>query len=193
MESICVYCGASPGDDPAYTEAARSFGRLLAERGLRVVYGGGKVGMMGTVADAALDAGGEVVGVMPEALAESEQAHEGLTELHIVESMHERKRTMADESEGFVALPGGFGTLEEIVEVLTWAQLGIHEHPCGFLNVGGYYDELLSFFDYQHAEGFVSERHRGMVTVATDPEMLVERFEAYRPPRVRAEIDSDET
>jgi len=193
MESLCVYCGASEGTDPAYAEAARAFGAELAARDVTVVYGGGRVGMMGAVADAALDAGGEVVGVMPEALAEAEQAHEELTELHVVDSMHERKRTMAERAEGFVALPGGFGTLEEIVEVLTWAQLGIHDHPCGFLNVEGYYDDLLSFFDHQRSEGFVSERHRGMVTVADDPDSLLERFEAYRPPRVRAEIDPDES
>jgi uncharacterized protein (TIGR00730 family) len=193
MESLCVYCGSRAGDNPAYADAARSFGTLLAERGVTVVYGGGGVGMMGAVADAALDAGGEVVGVIPEALAAAEQAREGLTELLVVESMHERKRTMAERAEGFVALPGGFGTLEEIVEVLTWAQLGIHGKPCGLLNVAGYYDDLLAFFDHQHAEGFVDARHRGMVAVESDPEELLARFEAYRPPPVRAEVEPDES
>jgi len=192
MDSICVYCGSRPGADPAYTEAAAALGEALAEQDITLVYGGGHVGMMGTVADAVLDAGGEVVGVIPEALADAEQAHEGVTELLVVDSMHERKQTMADRSEGFVALPGGFGTLEEIIEVLTWSQLGIHRKPCGFLNVGGYFDDLFAFFDHQRNEAFVDERHREMVVVAAEPTDLLARFDAYEPPQVRAEVSSDE-
>lgn len=185
MDSLCVYCGSSPGERPAYLEAARELGRTLAEADVTLVYGGGNVGMMGAVADAVLDAGGDAHGVIPEALAGKEHAHPGLTELETVDSMHTRKARMVELADGFVALPGGFGTLEEIVEVLTWAQLGFHTNPCGFLNVDGYYDDLLAFFDHQHGEGFVSDDHRGMVVVADDADGLLADFEAYEPPRVK--------
>ena len=148
MKSVCVFCGSHPGDDPAYEEAARALGETLAAMGIELVYGGGHVGLMGAIADAALAAGGEVTGVMPRALVDREIAHTGLTRLHVVGSMHERKAMMSELSEGFVVLPGGSGTLEEFFKVLTWAQRGEHGKPCGLLNVAGYYDPLLAVFDH---------------------------------------------
>ena len=192
MNRICVYCGSRPGDDPAFMTAADSFGRLVADRGLGLVYGGGDVGLMGAVADGALDAGGEVIGVIPEALFEREVAHEGCTDLHVVDSMHTRKRRMADLADGFVALPGGFGTLEELVEMLTWAQLGFHADPCGLLNVTGYYDGLVSFFDAQVDAGFVEPAHRDLLTITDDPAELLARFEAYDPPEIERVVDESE-
>lgn len=193
MERVCVYCGSSSGSDPAYAEAARAFGRELAGRGVGLVYGGASVGIMGAVADSVLDAGGEAVGVIPEALEAKEQAHRGLTDLHVVDSMHARKQRMADLADGFVALPGGLGTVEEIFEVLTWAQLGFHRDPCGFLNVREYYADLVAFLDHATAQGFVSDSHRGMVVVEDDPATLLDRFEAYVPPAGKRWIDADET
>lgn len=178
---LCVFCGSSPGHDPVYTSTARDVGRLLARQGIGVVYGGGRTGMMGAVAEAALAAGGTVLGIIPEALLRREIAHEGLTELRVVRSMHERKQMMADESDGFLALPGGFGTFEEFCEILTWAQLGIHAKPCGLLNVAGYYDPLIALFDRAVAEGFLRKRHRALVVADTDPARLLAamaRFEA---------------
>jgi len=181
-ESICVFCGSGTGNDPAYVEAAEALGRLLAERGITLVYGGGHVGLMGVIADAALAAGGAVIGVMPKALVEREIGHRGLTKLHVVGSMHERKALMSDLSEGFIALPGGNGTLEEFFEVLTWAQLGEHEKPCGLLNAAGFYNPLLAVFDHMTKHGFVSEKHRELVLVEESPEPLLRAFEDYRPP-----------
>lgn len=185
MDRICVYCGSSEGRDPAYVDAARDLGRTLADRGIGLVYGGGRVGMMGVVADSVLDAGGDAYGVMPEALVEREIAHGELTELDVVDSMHARKERMARLADGFIALPGGFGTLEELVEMLTWAQLGFHRHPCGFLNVAGYYAQLVGFFDHQVEEGFVSTAHRNMVVVTDDVAALLDQFAAYDPPAVK--------
>ena len=193
MKSVCVFCGSRAGEDPAYTHAARALGATIAEAGIGLVYGGGHVGLMGVVADAALAAGGEVTGVMPKALVDREIAHTGLTELHVVGSMHERKAMMSDLSEGFVALPGGTGTLEEFFEVLTWAQLGEHAKPCGLLNVAGYYDPLLAVFDHMVARGFLATHHRAMVLVETAPEALLERFERYQPPKTAKWIDRSET
>lgn len=193
MKSICVFCGSRPGTDPAYAEAAGSLGRTLAQNGITLVYGGGHVGLMGVVADAALDAGGEVIGVMPKALVEREIAHHTLTKLHVVRSMHERKALMAELSDGFIALPGGAGTLEEFFEVLTWAQLGEHRKPCGLLNVASYYDPLLTVFDHMVERGFVSREHRKLVLVETEPVALLRAFESYRPPSVPKWIDSSET
>lgn len=194
MDNVCVYCGSSPGRRPSYGDAAESLGRTLVDRGVGLVYGGASVGVMGTLADAVLDAGGEVHGVIPEALMTRELAHGGLTELEVVDSMHARKSRMVDLADGFVALPGGFGTVEELVEVLTWAQLGFHDHPCGLLNVEGYYDSLVAFFDCTLEEGFVSPEHREMLVVAADPETLLDEFEGYEPPRVKEYItDSGET
>ena len=169
MQSVCVFCGSSTGNDPAYTEAARSLGTTLAEANIRLVFGGGHVGLMGVISNAALEAGGDVIGVIPKSLVERELAHAGLTDLRIVGSMHERKALMSDLSEGFIALPGGTGTLEEFFEVLTWAQLGEHEKPCGLLNVAGYYDPLLAVFDRMVEAGFLSESNRALVLVESDP------------------------
>ncbi len=192
MKRICVFCGSSPGARREYADAARAMGEALAERGLALVYGGGKVGLMGMVADAVLAAGGEAVGVIPHALEAREVGHTGLTELRVVHSMHERKALMADLSDGFVALPGGFGTFEEFCEVLTWQQLGIHTKPCGLLNVAGYYDPLLALFDRALAEEFLREQHRAIVLTDTDPGRLLDRFAEFRPPPVTKWIAPDE-
>jgi uncharacterized protein (TIGR00730 family) len=189
MKRICVFCGSSAGRNPVYLDAARRTGRALARRGIGVVYGGGGVGLMAAVADAALEAGGEVIGVIPRALQLRELAHDGLTTLHVVGSMHERKAKMAELAEGFVALPGGMGTLEEFAEILTWAQLGLHLWPCGLLDVGGYYRPLVAFFDHAEAEGFLKPEHRKLVLVADDPDALVDRFLAWEPPRLQRWID----
>ncbi len=192
MNSVCVFCGSSTGNDPSYAEAAQRLGRVLAERDITLVYGGGHVGLMGIVADAALGAGGEVIGVMPKSLVDREIGHTGLTKLHVVRSMHERKATMSELSEGFVALPGGNGTLEEFFEVLTWAQLGEHGKPCGLLNVAGYFDPLLTVFDQMVDRAFLKAAHRELVLVESDPLALLERFEGYEPPRTIKWIDDSE-
>lgn len=193
MQSICVFCGSSSGHDPAYQEAARSLGETLAEAGVRLVYGGGRVGLMGVLANAVLDAGGEAIGVIPKALVEREIAHERLSDLHVVGSMHERKALMSELSEGFIALPGGTGTLEEFFEVLTWAQLGEHGKHCGLLNVAAYYDPLLAVFGHMVDRGFLSQSHRAMVLVETEPSALLERFEGYSPPKTAKWIEGPET
>jgi uncharacterized protein (TIGR00730 family) len=193
LQSICVFCGSSRGTDPAYTEAARSLGRTLAEANIRLVFGGGHVGLMGAVSNAALEAGGEATGIIPKFLVERELAHTGLTDLRIVGSMHERKALMSDLSDGFITLPGGAGTLEEFFEVLTWAQLGEHDKPCGLLNVAGYYDPLLTVFDQMVEKGFLSESNRALVLVESEPEKLLQRLESYRPPKTAKWIDASET
>ena len=182
MKRICVFCGSNPGLRPEYAQAAREMGRTLAEAGLGLVYGGGHVGLMGIVADAALEAGGEAIGVIPRALMRREVGHRELTELHVVGSMHERKAMMADLSDGFVAMPGGYGTFEEFCEVITWSQLGIHPKPCGLLNVGGFYAPLLGMFDHAVAEGFVRPAHRALVLEDTDPATLLEKMRGFVPP-----------
>ena len=182
IQRLAVFCGSSAGTRPAYAEAASTFGRLLAERGIGLVFGGGSVGLMGVVADAALDARGEAVGVIPHGLAAREVGHTGLTVLHKTDTMHERKALMADLADGFVALPGGIGTLEELTEVWTWAQLGIHRKPVGLLNVAGYYDGLLAFLDHAIAEGFVRNGVRDLLLTADDPGVLLDRLAAYEPP-----------
>jgi uncharacterized protein (TIGR00730 family) len=193
MRRICVFCGSSPGTNPAYLEAARATGRTLAGRGIGLVYGGGGVGLMKAVADAALAAGGEVVGVIPRALQLRELAHPGLTALHVVGSMHERKAKMAELADGFIALPGGMGTLEELAEILTWAQLGLHGRPCGLLDVAGYYGSLISFFDRAVSEGFLRPEHRRLLLVAPEPGALLDRFAAWKPPAVEKWIDESST
>jgi uncharacterized protein (TIGR00730 family) len=193
MRRVCVFCGSSSGARPAYAEAAEWMGRTLAGRGIGLVYGGGCVGLMGTVADAALAAGGEVIGVIPEALVAKEVAHTGLTELRVVRSMHERKALMAELSGAFVALPGGYGTLEEFCEVLTWAQLGLHARPCGLLNVAGYYDPLLALLDHAVAERFVRPAHRALVIEEQDPETLLDRLARHTVPKTEKWIEQDET
>ncbi len=192
MNSLCVFCGSNPGASPAYAEAAARLGRIVAERGMTLVYGGGRVGLMGVVAGAALAAGGRVIGVIPEALATRELAHDGLTELQVVGSMHERKARMSELSDGFLALPGGIGTLEEWFEVWTWSQLGFHPKPCGLLNVAGYYDHLLAFLDHVTAERFLNETHRAMAIVDDDPGLLLDRLAAWRPSRACKWIEAEE-
>ncbi len=193
MKSVCVFCGSSFGTKAAYANAARDTGRAIAEQGLTLVYGGAKVGLMGAVADAALEAGGTVIGVLPTSLQEKELAHEGLSELHIVSSMHERKALMAEKSDAFLTLPGGAGTMEELFEVWTWGQLGLHLKPCGFLNTDGFYDKLLDFLDYQTAEGFMKPVMRQMVQAAPTPAQLLKLFRGYQPPATPKWIKSDET
>ncbi len=193
MQSVCVFCGSSQGNDPAYTQAARSLGRTLAEANVRLVFGGGHVGLMGVISNAALEAGGEVIGIIPKSLVERELAHPGLTDLRIVGSMHERKAMMSDLSEGFIALPGGTGTLEEFFEVLTWAQLGEHRKPCGLLNVAGYYDPLITIFDHMVRKGFLSASNRSLVLVEAEPAALIGRLEEYEPPAKPKWIDRSET
>jgi uncharacterized protein (TIGR00730 family) len=188
-----VFCGSSPGSDPAYAEAARSLGRTLAEANVRLVFGGGHVGLMGAVSNAVLEAGGEAIGVIPRFLVERELAHAGLSDLRIVGTMHERKAMMADLSEGFIALPGGTGTLEEFFEVLTWAQLGEHRKPCGILNVAGYYDPLISIFDHMVRKDFLSASNRSLVLVEAEPAALIKSFEEYEPPARTKWIDRSET
>jgi uncharacterized protein (TIGR00730 family) len=192
LRRVCVFCGSNPGRRPEYVQAAREMGRVLAERGHGLVYGGGKTGLMGVVADTVLAAGGEVLGVIPEALMAREVGHPGLTQLHVVKTMHERKAMMADLCDGFVALPGGFGTFEEFCEVLTWSQLGFHPKPCGLLNVAGYYDTLLALFDHATAEGFVPPAHRTIVIEDTDPARLLDRFATFTPPTTAKWIHADE-
>jgi hypothetical protein len=181
MRRICVFCGSNPGRKPEYADAARAVGRALVERGLGLVYGGGNVGLMGIVADTVLSAGGEVIGVIPEALMAREVGHTDLTQLHVVRTMHERKALMADLSDAFLALPGGFGTFEEFCEVLTWSQLGFHPKPCGLLNVAGYYDPLLALFDRGVEEGFITARHRRLVLEETDAARMLEELAAFQP------------
>ncbi len=184
MNTICVFLGSNPGRNHLYQEAARATGRELARRGLGVVYGGSNVGLMRVLADSALEAGGRVIGVIPEALRQKEIAHPGLTELRVVASMHERKAMMADLSDAFIALPGGLGTLEELCEILTWAQLGFHRKPCGLLDVDGYYGPLNVFLDHAVHEGFVVGAHRNMLLSATTPGALLDLFADYAPPCV---------
>jgi uncharacterized protein (TIGR00730 family) len=193
VKSVCVFTGSSAGVRPAYRDAAADLGRTLAGRDLALVYGGARVGLMGVVADAALAAGGRVIGVIPEALVGKEIAHTGLTELRVVASMHARKALMNDLADAFVALPGGWGTLEEFFEVLTWAQLGLHRKPCGLLNVDGYFDGLLAFADHATAEGFVRREHRAMLTVADTAAALLDRLADERPPVVEKWLDRGAT
>ena len=176
VERVCVFCGASSGKRAAFAEAARAFGVAAAARGIGVVYGGGKVGLMGAVAEGALGAGGEVVGVIPQELVDRELAHDGLTQLHVVGSLHERKARMADLSDAFVALPGGFGTLDELMEQLTWAQLGIHAKPVGLLDVEGYWAPLIALARHLTEEGFVRESDLGAIAVGDDPGLLLDRL-----------------
>ena len=193
MRRICIYAGSNPGTDPAYADATRGLAALLAERGIGIVYGGGKVGLMGVTADTMLAAGGEVIGVMPQALIAREIGHPGLTELRVVESMHERKALMAELADAFIALPGGIGTLEELIEVYTWSQLGIHDKGCGVLNVRGYYDGLVAFLDHAVAAGFLRPQHRATLSVAEDPAELLDALAAYEPPTVGKWLELDQT
>jgi uncharacterized protein (TIGR00730 family) len=187
---VCVFCGSSAGNREAYTTAAKSVAQSLVSQGVGIVYGGGRTGLMGALADAALSAGGEITGIMPRHLVAKEVAHSGLTELRIVGSMHERKALMAELSDAFIALPGGFGTLEEFCEVLTWTQLGLYRKPCGILNVAGYFDHLLALFDHAVTERFLRPIHRGIVIAGSDPESLITQLLQYEPPVVDKWIDA---
>jgi uncharacterized protein (TIGR00730 family) len=193
MRRVCVYAGSNPGSDPAYGEAARALATTLAERGIGLVYGGGKVGLMGVLADTVLEAGGEAIGVMPQALIDREIGHPGLTELEVVASMHDRKARMAELSDAFVAVPGGIGTLEELIEVYTWSQLGIHAKACGLLNVRGYYDHLAALLDHAVTEGFLRPQHRAVLSVAAEPAELLDRLAAFEPPAVGKWLELEES
>jgi uncharacterized protein (TIGR00730 family) len=193
VRRVCVYAGSNPGSHPAYADGARALATEMAERGIGLVYGGGKVGLMGVLADTMLDAGGEAIGVMPRALIEREIGHRRLTELRVVESMHERKAQMAELADAFLAVPGGIGTLEELIEVYTWSQLGIHDKACGVLNVRGYYDHLAALLDHAVAEGFLRPQHRAVLSVASEPAELLDRLAAYEPPAVGKWLELDET
>lgn len=181
MNSICVFCGSHVGGDPAYLEAARKLGRELAEQKIRLVYGGADVGLMGMVANSCLESGGEVIGVMPKKLVDMEVSHNSLSEMHIVDSMHERKALMAELSDAFIALPGGIGTLEELFEMFTWVQLGIHAKLLGLLNIKGYYDQLIGFLKTVVGEGFMQARHLEMLMCETDEKLLVDHLKSGKP------------
>lgn len=181
IKSVCVFCGSQPGVRPEYEAQARALGALLARQGISLVYGGGHVGLMGAVADAALAAGGKVVGVIPEHLMRPEIAHQGLTELHVVDTMHTRKRMMAERADAFVVLPGGYGTFEEMFEMVTWLQLQLHAKPVGVLNVEGYYDHLLAFLRHASQEGFIRPQHWDLLIVQSAPELLLERLRLHLP------------
>ncbi|MGD0984376.1 MAG: TIGR00730 family Rossman fold protein [Acidimicrobiales bacterium] len=189
LSSVCVYCASSPGVDPAFAEAAKSLGFLLACREIRLVYGGGRVGLMGVLADAVLAEGGVVHGVITQALKDKEVAHLGLTTLQVVATMHERKATMADQSDAFIMLPGGFGTLDEFFEALTWSQLGIHVKPCGILNVSGFFDPLLALFELATEQRFLRPEHRDMVVIAPDPQSMIDGLGSWKPVTVDKWLD----
>ncbi len=184
MKNICVFCGSSPGARLEYAASARQLGALLAQRELSLVYGGGNVGMMGQLANAVLENGGNVTGVIPEAIMKMEVAHTGLSDLRVVDSMHTRKAMMAELADGFIALPGGLGTLEEFVEVLTWAQLGFHSKPCGLLNVARYYDSLLDFINHTADQLFIQPEHRGLILEEETPAALLDRLATYAAPQL---------
>jgi len=195
LKSVCVFCGANAGNRPLLAETARATGEALARRGVTLVFGGGRVGLMGAVSAAARAAGGRVVGVIPAALQKKELAYEGgdLSELIVVRSMHERKARMAELADGFIALPGGYGTFEEICEMITWAQLGIHRKPCGVVNVDGYFDGLLAQFDRAVAEGLLKAPHRGLVVAAPDADTLLDTMIAWTPPALEFKLDWQNT
>lgn len=193
MKRLCVFCGSSVGANPAYAEAATTMGTFLAKRGIGLVYGGGNVGLMGVIADAALAAGGEVIGVIPRALHDREVAHHGVTDLRIVDSMHARKAMMADLSDAFMAMPGGVGTFEEFFEAITWTQLGLHRKACGLLNVAGFYTPLAIFIDQAVTDGFIKPVHRAAIVVDDNPERLLDTLATIEIPDVPKWIRRDET
>jgi len=192
MASICVYCGSSPGKDPAFLQAARELGTLLAKRGHTLVYGGGNTGLMGVVADAVLAAGGRVVGVIPDHLVRREVGHSGLTEQHVVASMHERKAKMVSLADDFLALPGGVGTLEEIIEVFVWMQLGLHAKPCALLNVNGYYDPLINYLTHMTQQRFLRPEHLSQLIVAREPSEALDRLLSFTPTAIEKWIDREQ-
>ncbi|UCG09539.1 MAG: TIGR00730 family Rossman fold protein [Desulfobacterales bacterium] len=185
MKKLCVFCGSSPYTDPKYHATAEELAKLMVSNGIGLVYGGSNIGTMKVIADCVLNAGGEAVGIMPQILVDKEIAHPRLTELHIVDSMHARKALMAELSDGFIALPGGIGTLEELFEILAWALLEIHKKPCGVLNAHQYYQKLIDFLNHAAAEHFIKEEHHSILIMEEDPEILLERMNGYRAPKVR--------
>lgn len=193
QKRICVFCGSSPGLLPDYLAAARELGAALVRHNLSLVYGGAHVGLMGEIANSVMQRGGEVIGVMPQSLIDREIAHRSLSELHVVQSMHERKALMAELADGFVALPGGFGTLEELFEIVTWGQLGLHRKPFGLLNVNQFFDQLIGFLDFAVGQQFIRPQHRQMILVDADPDRLLEHFAAYTPPNVSKWISREES
>jgi uncharacterized protein (TIGR00730 family) len=193
MKRICVFCGSNNGTDSIYPETAGRVGEFLVRNNIGLVYGGGRIGLMGKVADTVIAGGGNAVGVIPEALATREVAHGGLSELIVVNSMHERKALMAELSDGFIALPGGFGTFEEFCEIVTWAQLGIHQKPCGLLNVAGYYDSMVKLFDHATDQGFVRAEHRSLVLMDENIETLYRKMQDFVPPVLEKWLDKSST
>ena len=193
MKRICVFCGANTGKRDQYSTAAKDLATELVSREIEIVYGGGRIGLMGVLAERAIELGGRVIGVIPESLATKEVAHDSISELIVVGSMHERKAKMAELSDGFISLPGGIGTIEETFEMLTWSQLGFHNKPCGIINVLGFYDKLIEFLNHISEEKFFMDIYRRMLIVETDPPALLERFEQYKPPQVKHWIAEDET
>ncbi len=189
LKSICVYCGSNTGADPAYAHAARALGAALAEAELTLVYGGGQVGLMGVLADAVIDAGGDVTGVIPDFLHHKEIAHPRVSDMRIVKTMHERKMRMAEAADGFIAMPGGLGTLEELFEMWTWSQLGRHEKPLGLLNVNGYWTRMLAFLDHMQDEGFVEPKHRAMLACEDRPEAVIKALQGYEHPGMIASLE----
>ena len=191
MKRICVFCGSNNGANPIYLETTEKVGKFLASQNIELVYGGGRVGLMGKVADTVMANGGKVIGVIPESLATKEIAHQGLTELYIVNSMHERKAMMAELADGFIALPGGFGTFEEFCEIVTWAQLGIHQKPCGLLNVNGFYDNLIAQINFSTTENFIREAHRQLVLIESEVEKLYVLMKDFRSPVIEKWLDKE--
>ncbi|RFU71062.1 TIGR00730 family Rossman fold protein [Peribacillus saganii] len=193
MQRIAVFCGSSSGASSIFREGAIELGKEMVKRGITLVYGGSSVGLMGQIADTVLDEGGEVIGVIPQMLEDREISHPNLTELFVVGSMHERKAKMADLADGFIALPGGPGTMEEFFEIFTWAQLGLHHKPFGLLNVNSYYDKLVAFFDHMTDQQFMHEKYRSMVFIESKPDQLIEQFKAFNPPDVKKWINEEQT
>ncbi|MBA2663214.1 MAG: TIGR00730 family Rossman fold protein [Bradymonadaceae bacterium] len=193
LTRICVFCGANPGANPSYVQAARAMGQAFVEQGIGLVYGGSGLGMMGAVANAVLEGKGSVIGVIPKALATREKAHHGLADLRVVSSMHERKALMAELADGFIALPGGMGTLEELCEIITWAQLGIHEKPIGLLNVDGYFDPLIAFFDHMVSQGYLAPHDRALICVESSPQALIACFKTYQRAPAPMWLDASES
>lgn len=191
MKRLCVFCGSNKGARPVYTAAAKALGQAFVKRNIGLVYGGGNVGLMGVIADEILAQGGEAIGVIPHSLVRREVSHQSLTAQHVVGTMHERKALMAELSDGFIAMPGGMGTFDEFCEILTWAQLGIHQKPCGILNVENYFTPLLTMFDHAVTEGFLRDAHRALVLEATEPDDLLDALAAYRPQQVEKWLDLD--
>lgn len=193
IKRLCVYCGSSMGRSESYAQSAKALADSLVSHNIALVYGGASIGIMGTLADQVLQSGGQVVGVIPKALAHKEVMHQGLTELHITQSMHDRKMLMADLSDGFIALPGGIGTLEELFEIWTWAQLGFHQKPCGLLNVDGYFNALIEFLNHVQTEQFVKPHHHDLLIVESEPNPLLDRYFKFQPTETKQWVEKDET